>query len=149
MEAMKNAQFVMYCASQFPKIEIDGVSVKPATHDLYWVEVVVKNEKVYPTSSDRAVKLGRDLKDKLILTTSSKISMVQPSESASATYPFYTTNETIVINSKVTEFRIKGKEMLRFGALVKIEGSDGWIELEIDSTTGGADEKRVDIDIGG
>ncbi len=146
-ETLKNAQFVMYCASQFPKVEIDEISVKPATHDLFFVEVVVKNERVYPTSSDRSVKLGRAVKDKLTLNTSNNLSLVEPSESGSGISPFYTTNESIVINSKVTEFRIKGKEMLRFNALVRMEGSSGWVEFDIESKTGGTDRRRLNINI--
>ncbi len=77
MEAFKNAQFVMYCASQFPKLEIDGITVTPATGDLYWIEVAVKNDRVYPSSSDRAVKLKRAVKDKITIITSKNISVVK------------------------------------------------------------------------
>ncbi|TES88055.1 MAG: hypothetical protein E3J94_08660, partial [Desulfobacteraceae bacterium] len=70
MEALKNAQFVMYCTSQFPKVEIDDVTVRPATHNLYWVEVAVKNDRVYPTASDRSIKLKRVVKDKITFNSS-------------------------------------------------------------------------------
>ena len=149
MEALKNAQFVMYCTSQFPKVEIDEVSVAPATHSLYWVDVVVKNDRIYPTSSDRAVQLKRAVKDKLKFNASKNISIVEPSEGASKTYPFYTTAECILINKEVTEFRLKGKEMLRFSVLVKMDGSDGWVEFDVDSKHGGTDKKRVNIKVSG
>ncbi len=53
MEAIKNVQFVMYCVNQFPKVEIENTMVTPAAKDLFWVDVVVKNDRVYPTISDR------------------------------------------------------------------------------------------------
>jgi hypothetical protein len=149
MEALKNAQFVMYCAAQFPKVEIDEISVTPATHDLYWVDVVVKNDRVYPTSSDRAEQLGRAVKDKLTFNASNNISMVEPSEGVSKIHPFYDSNQCILANKKVTEFRLKGKEMLRFSALIRMQGSDGWVEFDVESQHGGTDKKRVKINISG
>ena len=67
-EALRNANFVMYAASQFPKVEFGEVKVTPATDDLYWVEVEVKNDKAYPTSSDRAVALKRAVMDKITVS---------------------------------------------------------------------------------
>lgn len=149
MEAFKNAQFVMYCASQFPNVEIDEISVTPASADLFWVNVVVKNDRIDPTSSDRAVQVKIDVKDKLTFNASRNISMVEASEGGSKIDPFYTTIQCKVINEKVTEFRLKGKEMLRFSVLVKMEGSNGWVEFDVKSQHGGSDKKRININISG
>ena len=83
MEAEKNAMFVMYCASQFPKVEIENISVTPVTNQIFWVDVVVKNDRTFPTSSDRSVKLERAIKDKLLFTSSDNISMIEISDSIS------------------------------------------------------------------
>jgi len=148
-EAMRNAQFVMYCASQFPKVEIEEMSVTPATQDLFWVNVTVKNDRIYPTSSDRSVQLKRDVKDKLTFNSSGNISLVESSEGTTKTDPFYSTIQCKVANKKVTEFRLKGKEMLRFSALVKMNGSSGWVEFDIESQHGGTTKKRININISG
>ncbi|MFH1941099.1 MAG: M14 family metallopeptidase [bacterium] len=146
-EALKNAQFVMYCAGQFPKVEIDEISVRPATADLYWIDVLVKNDRVFPTTSDRAVQLKKDVKDKLAFSASRNISLVQPSESATKTDPFYTSIQCNVVNNKETEFRLKGKEMLRFSALIKMEGISGWVEFAVKSKHGGTDKRKINITI--
>lgn len=145
MEAMKNAQFVMYCASQFPKVEIDGVNVTPVTEDLYWIEVILKNDKVYPTSSDRAIQLKRDVKDKIFVSTSNNLSVVDiPGESTivDQTDKLGTSQP---ITKKPTEFRLKGKETKAFCALVKMDGSSGWVEFQVKSFHGGKDTKRITL----
>ena len=50
-----------------------------------------------------------------------------------------------LINEKDTEFRLKGRDMLRFSALVKMEGSEGWVEFDVTSKHGGTDKKRINI----
>ena len=67
MEAEKNADFVLYAASQFPKVEIDDITITREAGNLYWVDVEVKNDRVYPTSSDRANQLGIAVQDKLTI----------------------------------------------------------------------------------
>ncbi|MCK7461376.1 MAG: hypothetical protein MZU84_04570 [Sphingobacterium sp.] len=42
----------------------------PATGDLYWVDATVTNDRAYPTSSDRAVALGRAVMDRISVTGS-------------------------------------------------------------------------------
>lgn len=147
MEALKNTQFVMYCASQFPKVEIDEVTVTPATHNLFWVEVAVKNERIYPTSSDRSMKLKRAVKDKLTFSSSKNISLVKIPGAATKINPKNTSVQYETITGKVTEFRLKGKQTLRFCALVKIDGSSGWVEFHVKSQNGGSDSKKIKIKI--
>jgi len=145
MEAMKNAQFVMYCASQFPKVEIDDVSVTPVTEDLYWIEVTVKNDRVYPTASDRAVQLKKDVKDKISVATSNNLSVVDiPGESTivDQTDKLGTSQP---VTTKPAEFRLKGKETKTFVALIKMDGSNGWVEFQVESFHGGKDTKRITL----
>ena len=145
MEAMKNAQFVMYCASQFPKVEIDDVSVTPVTEDLYWIEVTVKNDRVYPTSSDRAIQLKKNVKDKIFVATSNNLSVVDiPGESTivDQTDKLGTSQP---ITKKPAEFRLKGKETKAFCALIKMDGSSGWVEFQVKSFHGGKDTKRITL----
>lgn len=147
-EAFKNAQFVLYCASQFPKVEIDEVVVKPATQNLFWVEVAVKNDRVYPTSSDRAVELKRAVKDKLTLSSSNNISVVEIPAGATIVDPLNNTASREAMAKGTAEFRLKGKETLRCCALVKMDGSQGWVEFKVTSQHGGTDTKRVNIKVG-
>lgn len=145
MAALKNAQFVMYCASQFPKVKIDEVTITPATHNLYWVEVAVKNDRVYPTASDRSIQLKRAVKDKITLKSSNNISLVKIPEGTTAVDLRHHRAQSEAITDKGTEFRLKGKQTLRFAALVKMDGSQGWVEVNVESQRGGKDKKRVNI----
>jgi len=145
MEALKNAQFVMYCASQFPRVEIDELSLKPVTDDLYWVNVVVKNDRIYPTVSDRALVLKRTKKDVLRFSASENITLVSPSKAQSLISPFNDSRERLLINKPETEFRLKGKEWLQFSALVKMDKGNGWVAFDVDSQHGGEDRKKIEI----
>jgi hypothetical protein len=145
MEAMKNAQFVMYCASQFPKVEIDDVSVTPITDELYWVEVEVKNNRVYPTSSDRAVQLKRDVKDKISVSTSKNLSVMDIPGESTIVDQTDKLGSSQAVAKKPAEFRLKGKETKTFVALVKMDGSKGWVEFQVESFHGGTDKKRITL----
>ena len=146
-EAYKNAQFVMYCASQFPKAEVADVTVRPAADSLYWIEVEVKNDRVYPTASDRAKQLKLVEQDKIMLKSSNNVSMIEVPKGSAATDPSNPNTQVEVITKKGTEFWLKGKQTLRFGALVKMDGNQGWVEVDIKSAHGGTDTKRINIKI--
>jgi hypothetical protein len=145
MEALKNAQFVMYCASQFPKVEIEEVSVTPATYNLYWIEAAVKNDRVYPTQSDRSIELRRAVKDEITLRSSTNISLVKIPSGATAVDFRHYKPQCEAITDKGTEFRLKGKQTLRFAALVEMDGSQGWVEINVKSQHGGKAQRRVNI----
>jgi len=147
MEALKNAQFVMYCASQFPKVEIEKIEVSAASSDLYWVDVAVKNDRTYPTSSDRAVQLKLSVKDKLTLSSSNNVSMVEVPESMTMIDPFNQTTRRKAIKEKTTEFRLQGKQTQWFRYLVKMSGSNGWVEFNVNSKYGGKAKKRVTLNV--
>ena len=146
-EAYKNAQFVMYCASQFPKVEISGITVRPAADSLYWIEAEVKNDRVYPTASDRAKQLKLMEQDKIVLTTSNNVSMIEVPKGSAAIDPSNPDADVEVITKNGTEFWLKGKETLHFGALVKMDGSQGWVEVQVTSQRGGMDTKRINLKI--
>ncbi len=148
MEAEKNSKFVLYCASQFPEVEIDKVLIKPETDDLYWIEVWVKNDRVYPTSSDRAVQLDIAVKDKLTLNASNNIEIVDLMEEITIFDPLDNSSTYQSIAGKETEFRLKGQETLKFRGLIKMSGSNGWIEPAVTSKMGGKDTRKVNIKVG-
>lgn len=144
-EAEKNSQFVLYCASQFPKVEIDKIEVTPCAKNLVWVDVVVKNDKLYPTVSDRTLKLKRAVKDKIFFTASSNFELIEiPSEST--TLKTYNSSAKSKSSGKVeTEFLLGGEDKLRIRYLVKTNGSKGWVEFNTVSKAGGKDKKRFEI----
>jgi hypothetical protein len=146
-EAYKNAQFVMYCASQFPKVAVADITVRPAADSLYWIEAAVKNDRVYPTASDRAQQLKLIEKDKIMLKSSNNVSMIEVPKGSAATNPSNPNAQVEVITKKGTEFWLKGKQTLRFGALVKMDGNQGWIEIQVKSQNGGTDTKRINIKV--
>jgi hypothetical protein len=145
MEALKNAQFVMYCASQFPKVEIGETKINPVTEDLCWIEVEVKNDRLYPTSSDRAEKLGKAQKDKLYVSTSNNISIMPILEDSPKISPINNQKECIPIQSDKVEFRLRGEESLKFCVLLKIDELNGWIDFNVKSKHGGTDKKRIEF----
>ncbi len=147
MEALKNAHFVLYCASQFPKVEVETIEVTPATQDCYWVDVTVKNDRLYPTSSDRSVQLRRAVQDKLLLHTSSNISLIEVPEGATVLDPLNARTRAEVIAKEEVEFRLRGESSASYRYLLKMTGTSGWIECTVVSERGGTDKKRVEIKI--
>ncbi len=148
MEAEKNSKFVMYCASQFPKVEIEEVTVLPATQDLFWVEIRIKNDRVYPTFSDRSLKLDRAVKDELIIESSGNVSLVDLIEDYNLFEPTNRSTTFKPVSGMTTEFRLKGKETVVFRSLIKLEGAKGWIDVKVNSKNGGTATRRVNISVG-
>lgn len=146
-EAMRNAHFVLYCASQFPKVEFGDFTVYPASHNLYWIEVEVKNEREYPTSSDRAVQLKRAVMDVITATGPDGVSLIEIPEGEVMVNSLNPAVPATAVLKKGTEFRLKGKETRRFCALVEMKGSEGWVEFKVKSRHGGTAVKRVRLKV--
>jgi len=144
-EALRNANFVMYAASQFPRIEFGAVEVTPATGDLYWVEIEVKNDRIYPTSSDRAVALKRAVMDKITATGGGGVGIVEVPAAPTAVDAWNRAAQSEVVTAKGTEFRLKGHETKRFCVLVKMGGTEGTIEFTVRSKMGGTAVKRITL----
>jgi hypothetical protein len=143
-EARRNALFVLHCASQFPRVEIERLTISPAGGELFWVDVAVKNDRVYPTSSDRAVQLGLARKDRLVVAASPNVT-VMDLPAAPVRLEGAGDAAASPLGSGGVEFRLRGHEMARFRALVKMTGKDGWVEARTDSKNGGKDSQRVAI----
>ena len=147
-EALRNTQFVLYSASQFPKVEIEKIEVKPSTENLLWVEATVKNRSIYPTSSDRMVQLKKDVKDKLTINTSNNVKLVEVPEGQTVLDPLNPTDRPQTPKGKTAEFRLLSKQSQKFAYLVKMDGNDGWVEFEVNSKFGGTAKKRITLKIG-
>jgi len=153
MEAEKNARFVMYCASQFPKVKIDDIKIKAITASIYQVDVRVENESEYPTASDRSVQLKRYTPDVLTFEGSDNITIVETSGNvpgnegrgrrfSSFRRPVQQT-ETQLSAGEKTEFRLKGKEKRVIRYFIAMEGKKGNATFTLSSKTGGSDSKSV------
>lgn len=142
MEAEKNALFVMYCASQFPKVEIEKIDLKPVTADLYLVDVYIRNESTYPTSSDRAVQLKIAQKDKITFSGQGVELKELPGEPELQTEAGERLN--LVPGARETSFRLKGKDQLVVRYLVETKGK-GWMEFKATSFYGGESIKRIEL----
>jgi hypothetical protein len=145
-EALRNAHFVLYCASQFPHVEVGEVKVRPAGGELFWVDVAVGNDRAYPTSSDRDVVLRTAVMDRLTFKSSAGISLVEigggpiridPNDPGSAVAPA----------KAETELRLTGHDSRTYRYLVRVTGSGGWVEFTIASQNGGTATRRVEIRI--
>ncbi len=146
-EALRQTHFVLYSATQFPKVEIDRVTVTPATGDLFWVDLSVKNDRMYPTFSDRSLQLGRAVRDKLTLAPSPNVSLVEVPAGAVRLDPLNDQSAATVLRGKTTEFRLRGRDSIRYRALVKMTGPEGWLEIQTESRFGGTATRRVAIKI--
>jgi hypothetical protein len=145
MEAEKNSNFVLYCASQFPEVEIGDITFTPEAGNLYWVDVEVKNEKVYPTSSDRANQLGIATPDKLTIRTASNVRRVDVPTGRTQIDPSDPGGATTAVGEGTHDFRLQGQDTQIFRYLVEVTGSGGWVEFEVDSFFGGTATKRAQI----
>jgi len=107
--------------------------------------VAVKNDRIYPTASDRALKLKRAVKDKITVSSSKNITIINASKGQVKTDPTNSQAVIEIVTGEGAEFRLKGKQTLRFCALVKLNGSSGWVEFKVKSQHGGKIQKRVEI----
>jgi hypothetical protein len=146
-EALRQTHFVLYCASQFPKVEIDRVTVTPATGDLFWVDAIMKNDRVYPTFSDQSLQLKRAVPDKLSISSSTNVSLVEVPAGVVRLDPLNEAASATAVTGKTTEFRLRGRDSARFRALVKMTGASGWVEIRTESKFGGTETKRIAIKV--
>lgn len=151
MEAEKNARFVMYCVSQFPKVKINDVKVKAVTGNIYQVDVTVENESVYPTASDRSVQLERSTPDVLKFEASDNITLVETSgkDLEDGRRRYYRRSDpgprTQLSAGEKTEFRLKGSEERIIRYFIAMDGKKGEAEFILDSQTGGSDSRSISI----
>ena len=146
-EAMRNTDFVLYTASQFPRVEIAEVDVVPVTDNLYWVKAVVRNDRVFPTSSDRSVVLGRAVQDRITVAGSPSVTVIDIPDTATVLDPLNRAAGFEVVVSKGKDFRLGGRDAKRFCALVRMTGADGWIAFTVTSQAGGTATRRVTLKI--
>jgi hypothetical protein len=145
METQKKADFVMYVAIQFPKVEIDEIKVTAEAGNLFWVDVTVKNDRVYPTSSDRDVELGAAIMDKLTFSSSSGVSLVEIPEGMTQIDPNNSSTRAMAVGAATHEFRLRGQSETTFRYLVQSSGGGGWVEFTVDSFMGGTATLRGEI----
>jgi hypothetical protein len=144
METQKNADFVMYVASQFPKVEIESIDVKAEAGNLYWVDVTVKNDRVFPTSSDRDNELGTAVPDKIHFTSSGGVTLVEIPEGTVQIDPGVAATSAMGVGTTTHEFRVRGKSEVVLRYLVQASGG-GWVEFEVDSFHGGTVTQRATL----
>jgi hypothetical protein len=145
MEAQKNADFVLYCASQFPKVEIQEIKVTPEAGNLYWVDVTVINERVYPTFSDRERELGTAVEDRITFTSSGNVRMVEIPDGITQIDPVNSASRAMAVGETTHEFGLRGTDSQTFRYLVEKSGGEGWVEFAVDSFHGGTATQRTTL----
>jgi len=145
MEAQKNADFVMYCASQFPKVEISDIVVTPEGGNLFWIDVTVKNDRVYPTFSDRERELGTAVQDQITFTGSGNVRLVEIPNGMTQIDPVTSASRAMAVGERVHEFGLGGRSATTFRYLVEKPGGQGWVEFEVSSFFGGTATQRAEI----
>ena len=146
-EALRNANFVLYTASQFPRVAIADIRVVPATDDLYWVEALVSNDRAFPTSSDMSVSLKRAVMDRVTVAASANVAVIDLPSKKTVIDPLNRAAEADVVAKQGSEFRLKARESKRFCALVRMKGAEGWVEFTVTSKAGGTATRRVAVRI--
>jgi hypothetical protein len=146
-EALRISQFVLYTASQFPRIEIASIEIKPATENLLWVEATVKNGSVYPTSSDRSVVLRKSVPDRLTISASPNVQVLDVPAGSTLLDQADTADRVQTPKGRTADFRLGGKQSQKFGFLVKMDGTSGWVEFEAVSKMGGTAKKRLALTV--
>jgi len=156
-EADRNAKFVMYCASQFPKVEITDISTTDLGDGLFWVDVTVENERTYPTASDRSKKLKLYDQDVLNFSSSKGISLIKldaklpiqdPYQSSGGFFGFRGGGNQSSLNpgtDKETKLWVNGKDKKVVRYLIRKSGGNNWVELEISSVRGGTNKMRIEL----
>ena len=155
-EAEKNILFLLYCVDQFPVVEIENVDVEPVAGDLFRVHVTVANNKVYPTSSDMSVQLGRAEMDKLTANTSRNVEMMptdgrRPGSGSFTTFrtpgSTMTSGSVSFASGEETTFRLRGNDRRTYTYIVSLQGNSGWMEFELWSKNGGTDNRRIELNM--
>lgn len=157
-EADRNAKFVMYCASQFPKVEIKDIVSTDLGDGLYWVDVTVENDRTYPTASDRSKKLKRYEQDVLTFSSSKGVSLIKLDAKLPIQDPYQSSGRFFGFGGrgqsgsaltpgtdKETKIWVNGNSKKTVRYLVKTSGGKNWIEAEINSVRGGKDKKRIEL----
>jgi hypothetical protein len=145
MEAQKNADFVLYCASQFPKVEIEGIKVTDGPGELYWIDVTVKNDRVYPTFSDRERELGTAVQDQIRFSGSGNVTLVGIPDGMTQIDPVNNNSRAMAVGQATHEFGLRGQSDMTFRYLVQKSGGSGWVEFTVDSYHGGTATERIEI----
>jgi len=136
----RNAAFCFYHADQLPRLEFEGVKVKKLEKNLFQVDVSVKNTRVTPTMSARAVQSKLHRADRFKIE-GQNIKLV----AAGSLYDQYrgitskvkTRENSIWVENGVTSF---GRVEYRF----LIEGK-GSVKIVYDSLKGGRYTKSVTL----
>lgn len=156
-EADRNAKFVMYCASQFPKVEIADITTTDLGDGLFWVDVTVENERTYPTASDRAKKLKLYDQDVLNFSSSKGISLIKldaklpiqdPYQSSGRFFGFRGGGNRSSLNpgtGEETKLWVNGKDKKVYRYLISKSGGNNWVEVAISSVRGGMDKMRIEL----
>ena len=126
-------------------MEIDDIKVTPEAGDLYWVDVTVKNDRVFPTSSDRDMELGTAVQDKINFSSSGNVTMVEIPEGMTRIDPVNNTSNAMAVGSATHEFRVRGQSEMTFRYLVQKSGGGGWVEFTVDSYHGGTATLKAEI----
>ncbi len=147
-EAFRNAQFVLYVASQFPRVEIERVEVQPATDDLVWVEVTVANEKTFPTSSDRDVILGTAVMDRIEVTGARGLEVLSVPTGTSTIDAYDRSDRAMLAGPEALEFRLLGNDRQVFRYLVRLTGRSGSLDVGVTSNFGGTAKRTINLNRG-
>ena len=107
--------------------------------------MAVKNERTYPTSSDRAVALKRAVMDTITVRGGGGLEVVELAGGPTAVDAWNRAAQGEAVAGKGTEFRLEGHEKKKFCVLVKMKGAEGSVEFTVRSMHGGTAAKKITL----
>jgi hypothetical protein len=105
----------------------------------------VKNDKAYPTSSDRSVVLKRAVMDRITVSGAGGAEVVELPKAATVVDELNRAASSEAVSAKGTEFRLKGHETKKFCVLVKMSGAGGTVEFTVKSKMGGSAVRKITL----
>ncbi len=107
--------------------------------------MTVKNDKVYPTFSDRENELGTAVQDKLMFRSAGNVTLIAIPDGMTQIDPMNPNSRANAVGEATHEFRLRGKDSQTFRYLVEKSGGSGWVEFAVESFHGGTATQRAEI----
>jgi hypothetical protein len=105
----------------------------------------VANDRAYPTASDRAVALGRAVMDRVSVSTSGNVVVLDVPLAPTVVDPLNPALTVDAVARTPREFRLGARSTKRFSTLVRMTGTTGWVEYTVTSKAGGTATRRISL----
>jgi hypothetical protein len=109
------------------------------------VDVTLKNDRVYPTFSDRERELGTAVMDRITVRSSGNVSLVEIPDGMTRIDPVNPESRANAVGETTHEFGLRGQDTQTLRYLVEKSGGEGWVEFTVESFHGGTATRRATL----